>query len=206
MPPTHSNPLPLGTTIPEFQLPDIISGETISPSTFASAKAFLLMVICRHCPYVMHVKEELARLGRDYAREDVGIVAISSNDANSYPEDAPVRLKVMAEDLGFTFPFCYDESQETAKAFGAVCTPEFFVFDGQRKLVYHGQLDDSRPGNDRPIDGHDLRAALDAVVVGQPVSQDQKSSSGCSIKWKNGGIGSKIAGAFRRLLSRLTRS
>ena len=183
---TPSTMLPLGTAAPDFRLPDVVSGKTISLATFAGKKALLVMFICRHCPYVVHVKDELARLGKDYAKKDAGIVAISANDAANYPDDAPEQLKAMAQELGFTFPFCYDESQETATAYTAACTPDFFLFDANRKLVYRGQLDDSRPGNGKPLNGKDLRAAIDAVLAGKPVSADQKPSVGCNIKWKKG--------------------
>jgi len=178
--------LALGTTAPEFKLPDVISGNTISLSTFAGTKALLVMFICRHCPYVVHVKEELARLGRNYAKKDIGIVAISANDAANYPDDSPEHLKQMAEELGFTFPLCYDERQQTAKAYTAACTPDFFLFDAKRALVYRGQLDDSRPGNGKPLTGNDLRAAIDAVLAGKPISPKQMPSVGCNIKWKKG--------------------
>ena len=183
---TPSTMLALGTTAPEFTLPDVVSGKTISLATFAGKKALLVMFICCHCPYVQHVKEGLARLGRDYAGKDIGIVAVSANDAANYPDDAPDKLNAMAKALGFTFPFCYDESQATAKAYTAACTPDFFLFDAGRTLVYRGQLDDSRPGNGRPVTGKDLRAAIDAVLAGKPVSPDQRASVGCSIKWKKG--------------------
>lgn len=178
--------LELGAPAPEFHLPDVVSGKTISLETFAGKKALVVMFICRHCPYVVHVKEELARLGRDYADKSVGIVAISSNDAQAYPMDAPASLKQMAEELGFNFPFCYDETQETAKAYAAACTPDFYVFDENRKLVYRGQLDDSRPGNGIPVTGRDLRAAIDAVLEGKPAPAVQKPSIGCNIKWRPG--------------------
>ena len=183
---TPSTMLALGTAAPEFRLPDVVSGKTISLSTFTGKKALLAMFICRHCPYVVHVREELARLGRDYAKKDVGIVAISANDVANYPDDAPAKLKAMAKELGFAFPFCYDESQQTAQAYTAACTPDFFLFDASRTLVYRGQLDDSRPGNGKPLTGRDLRAAIDAVLAGKPVSPDQKPSVGCNIKWKKG--------------------
>jgi peroxiredoxin len=178
--------LDLGTQAPDFRLPDTVSGRTISLDTFAGKKALLVMFICRHCPYVQHVKDELARLGRDYGEKNVGIVAISSNDAEAYPDDAPASLKAMAEELGFNFPYCYDETQEVAKAYAAACTPDFYVFDEARRLVYRGQLDDSRPSNGKPVTGRDLRAAIDAVLRGQPVDPDQKPSLGCNIKWKPG--------------------
>jgi peroxiredoxin len=178
--------LALGTSAPDFRLPDVVSGKTISLDTFAGKHALLVIFICRHCPYVQHVKEELARLGRDYAGKGIGIVAISANDVADYPDDAPDKLAAMAKGLGFTFPFCYDESQETAKAYTAACTPDFFLFDASRALVYRGQLDDSRPGNNKPVTGRDLRAALDAALAGKPVSPKQQPSIGCNIKWKKG--------------------
>ena len=181
---TSSVMLALATTAPDFRLPDVVSGKTISLSTFAGKRALLVMFICRHCPYVQHVQQELARLGRDYAAKDIGIVAISANDAKGYPEDAPASLKAMAEELKFTFPYCYDESQATAKAYSAVCTPDFFLFDQARRLVYRGQLDDSRPGSGKPVTGRDLRSALDAVLADRPVSPVQRPSAGCNIKWK----------------------
>jgi peroxiredoxin len=178
--------LPLGTKAPDFQLPDVVSGKTISLETFAGRQALLVMFICRHCPFVKHMQAELARIGKDYGISGIGIVAISTNDAAKYPDDAPDKLKEMAQQLGFTFPFCYDESQETAKAYTAACTPDFFLFDTNQKLVYRGQLDDSRPGNEQPITGKDLRAALEAVITSQTVNPDQKPSIGCNIKWKPG--------------------
>ncbi len=177
--------LALGASAPDFSLPEVVSGRTVSLSEFAADKALLVMFICRHCPYVQHVKDELARLGGDYGGRGVGIVAISSNDARSYPDDAPPSLKAMAQEAGFTFPLCYDESQDMARFYGAACTPDFFLFDPQRRLVYRGQLDDSRPGNNRPVDGRDLRAALEAVLDGRSVDPRQKPSVGCSIKWKH---------------------
>jgi len=183
---TESTMLALGTPAPDFQLPDVVTGQTISLGTFAEKKALLVMFICRHCPYVKHVEKELAQLGQDYKDSDLGIVAISANDAAAYPDDAPDSLKAMAMELGFTFPLCYDESQETAKAYTAACTPDFFLFDGDRKLVYRGQLDDSRPRNDVPVSGKDLRQAIDTVLSGGTPSEDQKPSLGCNIKWKPG--------------------
>jgi hypothetical protein len=144
------------------------------------------MFICRHCPYVIHVQEELAELGRDYHEKNVGMMAVSSNDVKNYPQDSPARLKDMAEELALAFPYCYDESQKVAKAFTAACTPDFFLFNKERKLVYRGQLDDSRPGNGKPVTGRDLRTALEAVLDGKPVSSVQKPSAGCNIKWKAG--------------------
>ncbi len=183
---TPSTMLPLGTQAPDFSLPDVVSGKTIALSTFAAQRAFLVMFICRHCPYVVHVREELARLGKDYAGQNIGIVAISANDAAGFPDDAPDQLKAMADELGFTFPFCYDESQETAKAYTAACTPDFFLFGYDRALLYRGQLDESRPKNGKPLNGKDLRAAIDAVLAGTPVGTTQQPSIGCNIKWKPG--------------------
>jgi len=180
-----STMLALGTKAPEFQLPDVISGKTVSPSVADGKKGLLVMFISRHCPYVQHVKQELARLGKDYAGP-VGIVAISANDIVSYPDDSPANLRQMALEAGFSFPICYDESQEVAKAYSAACTPDFFLFDANRSLVYRGQLDDSRPGNGKPLTGNDLRAALDCLIAGRPISEGQKPSLGCNIKWKAG--------------------
>ncbi len=182
----NSTMLALGTPIPQFRLPDVVSGQLISPETFSNKKGILVMFICRHCPYVVHVKDELARIGKDYDGQDLRIVAISSNDIQNYPDDSPDRLKAMADELRFTFPLCYDESQDVAKAFTAACTPDFFLFDREFRLVYRGQLDDSRPGNGRPLTGKDLRAALDAVLAGQKVNMEQRPSAGCNIKWKPG--------------------
>ena len=181
---TPSTMVTLKTQAPDFSLPDVVSGKKILLSTLAGKKALLVMFICRHCPYVQHIKDELARLGRDYAKKDIGIVAISSNDAENYPDDSPEKLKEMAEELGFNFPFCYDEDQSVAKNYSAACTPDFFLFDRECKLVYRGQLDDSRPGNGKPVTGRDLRAAIDAVLNDRPVERNQKPSVGCNIKWK----------------------
>lgn len=183
---TASTMLPLATKAPDFQLPDVVSGEKISLSTFAGKKALLVMFICKHCPFVKHVKDELAQLGQDYVSRDVGIVGISANDAKNYPDDAPEQLKAMATELALPFPVCYDESQETAKAYTAACTPDFFLFDANQQLVYRGQLDDSRPSNGKPVTGEDLRAALDALLAEQSVNPEQKPSIGCNIKWKAG--------------------
>src|SRR5262245_25576621 len=183
---TPSTMVELGTKAPEFSLPDTVSRQTVSLDSFAGKKALLIMFICPHCPFVKHVQDELARIGRDYFDRDIGIVAISSNDADSYPDDAPPRLKQMAERLRFKFPFCYDESQAVARAYDAACTPDFFLFDESRRLVYRGQLDSSRPSNLIPVTGKDLRAAIDAVLSGTPVSSNQMPSIGCNIKWKPG--------------------
>jgi peroxiredoxin len=184
---TASTMLDLGTEAPLFSLPDVVSGRTISIDTFAADRALLVMFICRHCPFVRHVQHEIARLGRDYAGSGTGIVAISANDAADYPDDAPESLKEMALELGLVFPFCYDESQDVARAYAAACTPDFFLFDQGRRLVYRGQLDDSRPGNGKPVTGADLRIAVDAVLAGRDVAGDQRPSLGCNIKWKKRG-------------------
>ena len=183
---TPSTMLALGTSAPDFALPDVVSGQTISLATFQEKTALLVMFLCRHCPYVKHVQAELAQIGQDYAGSPLGIVAISANDAQNYPADAPERLAEMVREQGFNFPLCYDESQAVALAYTAACTPDFFLFDRGRSLVYRGQLDDSRPSNDQPLTGQDLRRAIDAVLAGQPVSPDQKPSIGCNIKWKPG--------------------
>lgn len=181
---TASTMLPLGTQAPDFHLPDVVSGKSISLATFADKKALLVMFICQHCPFVKHIKAELAQLGKDYILSELGIVAISANDINKYPDDAPESLKAMATEVGFNFALCYDETQEIAKAYTAACTPDFFIFDPERKLVYRGQLDDSRPSNDKPVTGADLRAAIEAVLAGKPVASEQKPSIGCNIKWR----------------------
>ncbi|APS00862.1 thioredoxin family protein [Pajaroellobacter abortibovis] len=182
---TPSSMLPLGTQAPFFSLLEVVSGRTVSLHDFASAKGLLVMFICRHCPYVKHIQDELACLGRDYQHSSCSIVAISSNDASIYPEDSPSSLKEMAEELQFVFPLCYDETQEVAKAYQAACTPDFFLFDDQRKLVYRGQLDDSRPNSSQLPTGKDLRAAIEAMLAGRSVPELQKPSIGCNIKWKS---------------------
>lgn len=179
-----STMIPLGTTAPDFLLTDVVSGKKVSLDSFKGKKGLLIMFICAHCPYVQHVKLQLARIGKDYQDQNIAIVAVSSNDASTYPEDSPENLKEMALECGFKFPLCYDETQETARAYGAVCTPDFFLFDENRKLVYRGQMDDSRPGNRKPVTGQDLRKALDAVIQGKAIDFEQKPSLGCSIKWK----------------------
>lgn len=182
---TPSTMLPLGTKAPDFTLPDVTTDRPVSLADFSDAKALLVMFICRHCPYVIHVKDELARLGRDYAGKGLAVVGISSNDIENYPDDSPEHLRAMARDVGFTFPVCYDETQSVARAYSAACTPDFFLFDGDQKLVYRGQLDATRPGKGVP-DGRDLRAAIDATLAGRPVPAEQRPSTGCNIKWKPG--------------------
>ena len=178
--------LSLGTSAPPFALRDVVNGQVYTLDSFARKSALLVMFLCRHCPYVVHVQDEIAKLGRDYAESGLGIIGISSNDPGHYPDDAPERLKEMAQRLGFRFPFCFDETQEVAKAYKAACTPDFYLFDKERRLVYRGQLDDSRPGTSKPVTGRDLRAAIDAVLADKPVQSNQKASIGCSIKWKPG--------------------
>ena len=181
---TPSTMLPLGTPLPGFRLPGVVSGGEVGTDDFADKKGLLVMFICRHCPYVVHVEEELARIGADYAGTDLGILAVSSNDAENYPQDGPDGLAAQALEQGFLFPYLYDETQEVARTYTAACTPDFFVFGRDRTLVYRGQLDDSRPGNDIPVTGMDLRAALDSVLAGVPAPGDQRASIGCNIKWK----------------------
>ncbi|MCL4694402.1 MAG: thioredoxin family protein [Candidatus Hydrogenedentes bacterium] len=182
---TPSTMIPLGTPAPDFRLPDT-TGKMVSLVDFAGSKALLVMFICNHCPYVKHVADELANLGREYQGEGVGVVAISSNDVTTHPDDSPQKMAEEARTRGYTFPYLYDESQEVAKAYSAACTPDFFLFDADQKLVYRGQLDDSRPGNNAPVTGKDLRAALDSALAGKPISNAQRPSMGCNIKWKRG--------------------
>jgi peroxiredoxin len=183
---TASTMLKLGTSAPDFQLPDVVSGQSISLGTFADRKALLVMFICQHCPFVKHIQFELAKIGQDYHSQSLGIVAISANDIQSHPNDDPEHLLAMASNLGFNFPVCFDETQAVAKQYTAACTPDFFVFDQQRQLVYRGQLDDSRPSNNLMTTGQDLRAALDAVLANRAVNPEQKPSIGCNIKWRRG--------------------
>jgi peroxiredoxin len=181
-----STMLALGTPAPEFDLPDVVSGRRVSLADFRGRKALLVMFISRHCPYVQHVRDQLAAIGRDYAGKPVGIVGISSNDVVNFPDDSPERLKAAAAEWGWRFAICYDETQEVAKAYSAACTPDFFLFDAEGRLAYRGQLDDSRPGNGKPVDGRDLRAAIDALLAGRKPPENQRASIGCNIKWKKG--------------------
>ena len=181
---TESTMLELGVTAPDFALNDVVTGKTVRRDDFRSQKALLVMFICAHCPYVKHIEKGLAALGKDYAGKPIGIVAISSNDAITYPEDSPANLKHQSQTLDFNFPYLYDESQAVAHAYKAACTPDFFLFDDGYRLVYRGQFDLSRPGNGIAVTGEDLRAAIDAVLAGKPVSVDQRPSIGCNIKWK----------------------
>ena len=175
--------LPLGTVAPSFALPNVATNRIVSLGDFSAKDALLVMFICAHCPYVVHVQPELARIGRDYAASTLAIIAISSNDAVAYPADSPAGLRRMADEAGFQFPVLFDETQDVARSYDAVCTPDFFLFDKHRGLVYRGQLDDSRP-NRGVSDGRDLRAAIEALLAGNPVNSNQTPSSGCGIKWK----------------------
>lgn len=182
---TPSTMAPLGMAAPAFKLPDT-EGRLVSLADFAGAPAVLVAFICNHCPYVKHIRAALAKLGRDFQARGVAVIGISSNDAAAYPDDSPIKMKDEKAAAGYTFPYLYDESQEVAKSYRAACTPDFFLFDKNHKLVYRGQMDSSRPGNDKPNDGADLRAALDAVLAGQPPLEKQMPSIGCNIKWKAG--------------------
>ncbi len=181
---TESKMLALGTKAPDFTLPDTVSGKELSLSDIASDKATVIMFLCNHCPYVIHVNPEIVRLAEEYQKKGVSFVGISSNDVEKYPQDGPQKMKEKAEELGYPFPYLYDESQEVARAYDAACTPDFYVIDGDGKLVYRGRLDGSRPGNNEPLSGKDLRTALDAILAGEPVPERQYPSAGCNIKWK----------------------
>ena len=181
---TESKMLELGTKAPDFTLYDTVSGKNISLSDIRSDKATVIMFLCNHCPYVIHVNPELVRLAKAYQQKGVHFVGISSNDVNKYPQDGPVEMKKLAERVGYPFPYLYDESQEVARAYDAACTPDFYVFDGQLRLAYRGRLDGSRPGNNTPLTGEDLRSALDALLAGKPAPDKQYPSAGCNIKWR----------------------
>lgn len=176
--------LPLGTPAPEFTLPDTVSGKHVALDALRSDSATVIMFICNHCPYVKHVNPELVRIAQEYQPRGLRFAAINSNDVIGYPEDAPDRMRMAAQTLGYPFPYLYDESQDVARAYQAACTPDFYVFDSGLKLVYRGRLDGSTPGNDLPLTGEDLRAALDAILSGQPVVAEQLPSLGCNIKWR----------------------
>jgi peroxiredoxin len=182
---TPSTMLPLGTVAPDFSLPNV-DGRAMTFADAAGPHGTVVMFICNHCPFVKHVADQLAALGRDYLPRGIGFAAISSNDVSTHPADSPEQMVREAEERGYPFPYLYDETQEVAKAYHAACTPDFYVFDGDRRLVYRGQLDASRPGNDVPVTGTDLRAALDALVAGRDVPAGQVPSIGCNIKWKAG--------------------
>ena len=182
---TPSTMLELGTAAPDFALPDT-AGNVVTLSTFADCKALLVAFICNHCPYVKHVADAFAQLAQEYQAKGVGVAAINANDAANYAADSPAKMVDEAKARGYTFPYLFDETQEVAKAFEAACTPDFFLYDADHRLVYRGQFDDSRPSNDEPVTGADLRAAIEAVLAGEPVSSEQKPSIGCNIKWRPG--------------------
>ena len=182
---TPSTMVPLGTPAPSFSLPDT-AGKVVSLDVYKGSPALLVVFLCNHCPFVKHVLPQFVELAREYQQRGAGIVGINSNDVSHYPDDAPEKMAELSKAMDFPFPYLYDESQQVARSYGAACTPDFYLFDKDGRLVYRGQMDDSRPGNGRPVNGADLRAAMDAVLAGQPVSDDQKPSIGCNIKWKPG--------------------
>jgi peroxiredoxin len=182
---TASTMLPLGVAAPDFSLPDT-NGKTVSLADCADAPALLIAFLCNHCPYVKHVAAGLAQLAAEYQGRGVAVVGVNANDVDAFPDDSPAKMAEEAKVRGYTFPYLFDATQQVAKAYRAACTPDFYVFDGQRKLVYRGQMDSSRPGSEVPVTGEDLRAALDAVLAGRPVPAVQKPSLGCNIKWKPG--------------------
>ena len=181
---TPSHMIPLGTQAPDFELTDVLSGKTQSLHELRSDKGTLIMFLCNHCPYVKGIQSGIVALARDYQAQGASIIAISSNDVDNYPEDSPEKMKELAQNLGYSFPYLYDESQEVAKSYQAACTPDFYLFDKDLKCVYRGQFDDSRPGNGLPVTGKSLRNAFDSLLCGDPISQQQTPSVGCNIKWK----------------------
>ncbi|MEQ8713359.1 MAG: thioredoxin family protein [Cyclobacteriaceae bacterium] len=182
---TPSNMMPLGTHAPGFELPDTVSGKRLSISDVRSDKATVIMFICNHCPYVIHIQDEMVKLAHEYMTKGIGFVAISSNDVANYPADAPDKMKERATELDFRFPYLYDQTQEVAKAYRAACTPDFYVFDKELSCVYRGRMDDATPGNGKPVTGNDLRSALDAILSDNPIAGEQMPSMGCNIKWKS---------------------
>ena len=183
---TPSTMLPLGTNMPPFALTDAVSGKTVTDGGAAGTKGTLVMFICNHCPFVKHVMKELGRVAGDYVPKGIGVVAINANDVDEYPQDGPDKMKELAQSEGWRFPFLFDDTQKVAQAYRAACTPDFFLFDAEARLVYRGQLDESRPSNKIPVTGKDLRAALDSLLAGKPPLEEQKPSIGCNIKWKPG--------------------
>ena len=181
---TPSNMLALGTKAPNFSLFDTVSGQTLSLHELKGEKGTVVMFICNHCPFVIHVNPEISKLGREYQKKGIGFIAISSNDVENYPQDAPHLMTEKAKEEGYSFPYLYDETQKVAKAYDAACTPDFYLFDAKLQLVYRGQLDNSRPENGLPLNGYDLRNALNSILEGTPISEHQKPSIGCNIKWK----------------------
>jgi peroxiredoxin len=182
---TPSTMLPLRTKAPDFTLPDA-EGNEVSLHDFDDCEALLVVFMCNHCPYVKHVRHHFARLAEEYQKRGVGVVGINANDVNGYPEDSPENMLRVSREVGYTFDYLIDENQEVAKAYRAACTPDFFLFDGDRNLFYRGQMDSSRPGNDIPLTGEDLRSALDALLAGHNPPEEQRPSMGCNIKWKQG--------------------
>lgn len=183
---TASTMMPLGTAAPAFSLPNAVNGETVSLESFQDAPALLVIFMCNHCPFVVHLRDALAAFGKEYQGKGLAIVGISSNDVGAYPQDGPEKMKREHASAGYTFPYLFDATQEVAKSYHAACTPDFFLFDGHLKLVYRGQLDDSRPKGDIPVTGHDLRAAVAALLASEPPIEPQRPSAGCNIKWKVG--------------------
>lgn len=183
---TPSQMIDLGTEAPNFSLPDVVSGRNVSLNDFPDAKGFMIAFICNHCPFVQLIRHEFARYGREYTDKGIAVIAINSNDILAHPEDGPDAMSDEARRFGYAFPYCLDEDQSVAKAYQAACTPDLYLFGADRKLVYRGQFDDSRPGSDAPVTGADLRAASDALLAGQPIPEPQKASLGCNIKWKPG--------------------
>ena len=181
---TESNMLPLGTQAPFFNLPDTVSGRNLGLTDVTGEHGTVIMFLCNHCPYVIHVNDELVRIAAEYQTKGLGFVAISSNDVENYPMDSPEKMTAHAKAVGYNFPYLYDETQDVAKAYDAACTPDLYVFDGAQKLYYRGRLDSSRPGNDTPLNGADLRRALDDMLAGEPIPSKQYPSAGCNIKWK----------------------
>ena len=182
---TPSVMIPLGTKAPEFNLPDTISAKNLSLNDIKSSRATVIMFICNHCPFVKHIQTGIVELANSYIPEGIAFIAISSNDVESYPDDSPEKMKELGERLDFPFPYLYDETQEVARAYNAACTPDFYIFDEEMKLVYRGQFDNSRPNSSIPVTGEDIRSALDRILAGEPVDPQQKPSLGCNIKWKN---------------------
>lgn len=183
---TESTMLPLGTTAPSFSLEDVVSGNIITLDDFKDKQGLLVLFICQHCPFVKHVENELGKIGQDYVSKDLGILAISANSIETHPQDDPDNMREQVKRANFNFPYAYDATQEVAKSYTAACTPDFFLFDSDLKLAYRGQLDDSRPGNEQPINGKDLRAAIDQLLLGQSIPDSQRPSIGCNIKWAPG--------------------
>ena len=191
---TASTMLPLGTSAPDFSLKNAVDGSTVSLNNFTDKSGLLVIFMCNHCPFVIHLRSDLAKFAKEYQDNGLAIVGMSPNDVKNYPQDGPDKMQDEAKSAGYTFPYLFDETQSVAKAYSAACTPDFFLFDADRRLVYRGQFDDSRPSNDIEVTGADLRAAIDAVLAGTPVSERQKPSIGCNIKWKPGNAAESFGG------------